>query len=138
MASPSQTDKSRTEFYADTHGRLQDLETHAKLTNKELTSVRNILDEYGKDIKQLVAIITKSESRQPFDFFRTLSAARDIFIMLATLASLSVWLILTLTAVNDQVMELKIAHQAEKLDALRAQLPANWSVVPKSSAPARD
>ena len=45
-----------------------------------------------------------------------ISTVRDLFAIGAVIATLSVWLVLTLTAANDRAAELVLKHQGEVAD----------------------
>ena len=112
------------EIDPDDVGRLEKLETHAVQTSSRLDHIERTQVHHGNKLDQIVTAVTRAEGKPVFEIAKTVSMVRDLFAIGAILASLSIWLVLTLTAANDRVTELQIKYQADRLSWIESRF--NW------------
>jgi len=100
--------------------RFEQLETHAIKTEGRLDTIERTQHQHGSKLDQIVTAVTRYDSRPVFDIQKTVSMVRDVFAICAVIASLSVWLVLTLTSSRDAATTLEISYLKERLDEQRA------------------
>lgn len=97
--------------------RFSNLENHARSQEKQLGDlqhqVRNLAQVQNAQTVKLDKIaeaVTKQEFSPRFDFQKSVQIVRDLFVVAATIGGLSIWLVITLTAANDQVAAVKLEY----------------------------
>lgn len=124
------------------NGRLALLEDHATRTEGRLGVIERTQGEHGDKLDRIMTAVTRYDASPKFDLQKNVSMIRDLVVMASVIASLAVWLVLTLTAANDRVTELKLQQQAEKIEWLSKRVDwqpqfQNQAPVPKVDIPQR-
>ncbi len=118
----------------DDNQRLDKLETHAMQTTARLDHIEKTQGQHSTKLDQIFTAVTRAEGRPSFDLWKAVSSVRDVLAIGAVIGTLSVWLVITLTAAENRVTETKIAWQAEKIEwqseRLR-RLEASFNWVPR-------
>lgn len=107
------TDEENTQVDDD---RLEKLEKHATKTEGRLDTIEKTQGHHSTKLDQIFTAVTRAEGRPQFDLWKAVSSVRDVLAIGAVIGSLSVWLVLTLTAAENRVTETKLAWQVEKIE----------------------
>jgi hypothetical protein len=122
------------------NGRLALLEDHATRTEGRLGVIERTQVDHGDKLDRIVVAVTRYDALPKSDFSKNVSMARDLVVMGSVLASLAVWLVITLTAANDRVTDLRLQVVSEKIDWVTKRVdwqPQVQSVSPKVDIPQR-
>ena len=119
-----------------TTDRLGTLEEHASKTEGRLGIIEGVQHTHGEKLDQIVNAVTRHDARPVFDMAKTVTMVAHLFVIGATVATLSVWLILILTAANDKVVEVELRITKERLNETRDMLRdlANVTLIRKSAS----
>lgn len=106
--------------------RLDLLEEHAGRTEGRLSVIENIqkdhgvkLDGIGSTLSTISLNMAKTEGRTPFDFHVWVKTIGVLLGIAAAFATLSTWLIITLTRSDIELINYKLATQENRLDDIR-------------------
>lgn len=117
--------------------RLDKLETTSIQVEGRLGTIERTQAAQSVVIEKIHTAVTLAQGRPQFDIWKAVSSMRDIFAICAIVGSLSVWLVLTLTAANNQAQEIKLAWQSDRIEWANKRLErleASFSWVPRIEA----
>jgi hypothetical protein len=115
----------------DTTARLETLEDHAIKTEGRLTVIESTQRSHGDKLDRIVEAVTTYGARPVFNLSGAISMVRDIFAIASVIGGLAVWFVLTMTAANDRISQIEIAHMRERVATLEKSF--SWKPIMESS-----
>lgn len=115
--------------------RLDILENHAVKTEGRVGVIEQTLGVHGEKLDQIVTAVTRYDARPVFDFHTWVKTIGVLIGMGSVFGGLAVWLVLTLTAADARVTEVKLHYAEIRLQETRDLLRelANVTTVRKSA-----
>ncbi len=113
---------------ADVHEeRLGALEDHAKKTELQLSELTHqvrglatVQQAQNAKLDKITDALAASQYAPKFDFQKTLTTVRDLFVICSTIAVLSIWLVNILRAADTEVTNVKMNY-IERTQELQAK-----------------